>query len=202
MMGLVASSLVEAFTVKRASAACGTIGDTRFTMDAVGLMAKTTKKQEPEKTHGANEPTILNRRATYDYFIEDRYEAGLSLTGTEVKSLRAGRANIRDAFARIDGGEVWLWNAHISPYENGSYTNHEPTRRRKLLLHRREIGQLTGINKRPGYTLVPLRIYFRHNRAKVEIGVARGKKDYDKRNTIAERDAKRDVERALAERRR
>ena len=144
----------------------------------------------------------VNRRAAYDYFIDDRYEAGMALTGTEVKSLRAGHANLREAYARIDGGEAWLWNAHISPYERGNRYNHEPTRRRKLLLHRKEIGQLAGIVKRPGYTLVPLRIYFKNNRAKVEIGVGRGKKEYDKRDAMAERDARREIERALADRRR
>ncbi len=166
-------------------------------------MAKTKKKKGDAQADSAGAtPTILNRRASYDYFIEDRYEAGLALTGTEVKSLRGGHANIREAYARIDGGEAWLWNAHISPYESGSYTNHDPMRRRKLLLHRRELGQLTGFVKRPGYTLVPLRIYFKNNRAKVEIGVARGKKSYDKREAIAERDARRDVERALVDHRR
>lgn len=144
----------------------------------------------------------VNRRAAYDYFIDDRYEAGMALTGTEVKSLRAGHANLREAYARIDGGEAWLWNAHISPYERGNRYNHEPTRRRKLLLHRKQIGQLAGIVKRPGYTLVPLRIYFKNNRAKVEIGVGRGKKEYDKRDAMAERDARREIERALADRRR
>lgn len=166
-------------------------------------MAKTKKKKGDAQADSAGAtPTILNRRASYDYFIEDRYEAGLALTGTEVKSLRSGHANIREAYARIDGGEAWLWNAHISPYDEGSRFNHEPTRQRKLLLHRRQINELTGIFKRPGYTLVPLRIYIRNNRAKVEVGVARGKKEYDKRDVMAARDARREVERALAERRR
>src|SRR5690348_7225416 len=132
-------------------------------------MAKTKTKKTNTITQkdDGNGTVTVNRRASYDYFIEDRYEAGMSLTGTEVKSLRAGHANLREAYARIDGGEAWLWNAHISPYEQGNRFNHEPSRRRKLLLHRREIGQLAGIVKRPGYTLVPLRIYFRNNRAKV-----------------------------------
>jgi SsrA-binding protein len=164
-------------------------------------MAKTKRrpaKSEAEKGHDTT--VAVNRRASYDYFIEDRYEAGMALTGTEVKSLRAGHANLREAYARIDGGEAWLWNAHISPYEQGNRYNHEPTRRRKLLLHRKEIRQLSGVVKRAGYTLVPLRIYFKDNRAKVEVGVARGKKAYDKRDVMAERDARRDIERALAER--
>ncbi len=157
----------------------------------------TTKKDE-----GGEGTLVVNRRAGYDYFIEDRYEAGMALTGTEIKSLRAGHANLREAYVRIMGGEAWLWNAHISPYDEGSRFNHEPTRQRKLLLHRRQINELTGIFKRPGYTLVPLRIYIRNNRAKVEVGVARGKKEYDKRDVMAARDARREVERALAERRR
>ena len=163
-------------------------------------MAKAKKKTEREE--GSDGTVAVNRRAPFDYFIEDRFEAGMALTGTEVKSLRAGHANLREAYARIQGGEAWLWNAHISPYEQGNRFNHEPTRNRRLLLHRKEISQLAGLVKRPGYTLVPLRIYFKNNRAKVEIGVARGKKSYDKRDALAERDARREVERALAERRR
>lgn len=163
-------------------------------------MAKTKKKAEREA--GSDGTVAVNRRASFDYFIEDRFEAGMALTGTEVKSLRAGHANLREAYARIQGGEAWLWNAHISPYEQGNRFNHEPTRNRRLLLHRKEISQLAGLVKRPGYTLVPLRIYFKNNRAKVEIGVARGKKSYDKRDALAERDARREIERALADRRR
>lgn len=163
-------------------------------------MAKTKKKTEREA--GSDSTVALNRRASFDYFIEDRFEAGMALTGTEVKALRAGHANLREAYARIQGSEAWLWNAHISPYEQGNRFNHEPTRNRKLLLHHKEISQLAGLVKRPGYTLVPLRIYFKNNRAKVEIGVARGKKSYDKRDALAERDARREVERALAERQR
>lgn len=166
-------------------------------------MAKTKiRTDEHDATKGGDRTVTVNRRASFDYFIEDRYEAGMALTGTEVKSLRAGHANLREAYARIDGGEAWLWNAHISPYAQGNRFNHEPARRRKLLLHRKEIRQLAGIVKRPGYTLVPLRIYFKNNRAKVEVGVARGKKAYDKRDVMAERDAKREIERVLAERRR
>ncbi len=125
----------------------------------------------------------------------------MALTGTEVKSLRAGHANLREAYVRIQGGEAWLWNAHISPYEQGNRYNHEPTRNRKLLLHAKEIRELAGVVKREGYTLVPLRVYFKNNRAKVEVAVARGKKAYDKRDVMAERDARREIERALAERR-
>ena len=154
----------------------------------------------PSATPGAvdNDATLaVNRRAFHDYFIEDRYEAGIALTGTEIKSLRSGKANLREGYARVRNGEVWLLNVHISPYEQGNRYNHEPTRDRKLLLHRREIDELMGKVQRAGLTLVPLRLYLKHGRAKLELGLARGKKQYDKREAIAERDARRDLERAL-----
>jgi SsrA-binding protein len=138
-----------------------------------------------------------NRRAFHDYFIDEKYEAGLALTGTEVKSVRGGKVNLRDGFVRIDGQEAWLENVHISPYAQGNVMNHEPMRPRKLLLHSREIASLIGKVRQRGYTLIPLRIYFMRNRAKVEIGLARGKRQYDKREAIAERDAKREMARAL-----
>ncbi len=164
-------------------------------------MAKSKTQTAKHEEKGHDGTVAVNRRASYDYFIEDRYEAGLALTGTEVKSLRAGHANLREAYVRIQGGEAWLWNAHISPYEQGNRYNHEPTRNRKLLLHAKEIRELAGVVKREGYTLVPLRVYFKNNRAKVEVAVARGKKAYDKRDVMAERDARHEIERALAERR-
>ena len=139
----------------------------------------------------------VNRRAYHDYFIDDKYEAGMLLTGTEVKSIRNGRANLRDGFVRINDGEAWLENVHISPYEQANVMNHEPLRPRKLLLHRKEISSLIGKVKQKGYTLIPLRLYFSRNHAKVEVGLARGKKQYDKREAIAERDAKRDIARAM-----
>ena len=138
-----------------------------------------------------------NRRVYHDYFIDETMEAGLVLTGTEVKSVRAGRVNLREAYARIDRGEAWLWNAHISPYDYGNRFNHDPQRTRKLLLHRSQISRLNTQMKKKGYTLVPLRIYFSRNVAKVELGLARGKKSFDKRDSMAERDAQRDIERAL-----
>ena len=144
----------------------------------------------------------VNRRAFHDYFIDDRVEAGLVLTGTEIKAVRAGHVTLGEAYARIDGREAWLWNAHIAPYEQGNRYNHEPTRTRKLLLHRREIDGLVGRVRMRGYTLVPLRLYLRHNRAKVELGLARGKREFDKREVIAARDAKREMDRALRDRRR
>lgn len=143
----------------------------------------------------------VNRRARHDYFIEETYEAGIVLTGSEIKSLRAGRANLRGSYARIENNEVWLHDMHISPYEqSGTYFNHEPTRSRKLLLHSRQIKRLLGLVQKQGVTLVPLRIYLKGRRAKVELGVAKGKKLYDKRQSIAERDAQRDVQRAMRER--
>lgn len=138
-----------------------------------------------------------NRRAFHDYFIDEQIEAGIELTGTEVKSLRGGRVNLRDGFVRIDGDQAWLEGVHISPYAQGSWTNHDPTRRRRLLLHHREIARLYGQVRQQGYTLIPLRMYFRGNWAKVEVGLARGKKLYDKRQAVAERDAKREMARAL-----
>lgn len=138
-----------------------------------------------------------NRRVYHEYFIDETYEAGIVLTGTEVKSVRAGLVNLREAFARITDREVYLYNAHISPYAHGNRFNHEPQRVRKLLLHRNEIMRLNQEMKKKGYTLVPVRIYFKRNHAKVELGLARGKKLYDKRDSIAERDAKREMERAV-----
>ncbi len=137
----------------------------------------------------------LNRRARHDYAIEQTLEAGIVLTGTEIKSIRAGRANLAEAYARIEKGEAWLIGAHIAPYEQGNRNNHEPTRTRKLLMHRGEIAELVGKTQAKGLTLVPLRLYIRDGKAKLEIGVARGKKTHDKRRTIAERDARRDLER-------
>lgn len=142
-----------------------------------------------------------NRKARYDYFIEDTFEAGLVLTGTEVKSLRAGRASLVDGYAVIKDGEVWLEGVHIPEYTEGTWTNHEPRRHRKLLLHKGEITKLIGKTKEGGLTLVPLQLYFRDGRAKVELALARGKRAYDKRQTLAKRDADREITRALGRRR-
>lgn len=138
-----------------------------------------------------------NRKARHDYEILDTWEAGLVLTGTEVKSLRAGRASLLDGFAEIRDGEVWLRNVHIPEYDQGTWTNHEPRRSRKLLMHRDEIRRLIGKTQERGLTLVPLSLYFKDGYAKVEIGLARGKKTYDKRHTLAEKQAKREAERAM-----
>ena len=141
-----------------------------------------------------------NKKARHDYHLEDVFEAGLVLTGTEVKSLRAGRASLVDAYARIKDGEVWLEGAHIAEYTEGSWTNHEPRRPRKLLLHRAEIAKLIGKTKESGLTLVPLSMYFKDGKAKVEIALARGKRAYDKRQTLAARDAAREIDRAAGRR--
>lgn len=139
----------------------------------------------------------VNRRATHDYFIDDRIEAGLALTGTEIKSIREGRVNLREGYARIVDGEAFLSNVHIAPYEQGNRYNHEPLRDRKLLLHRKEIDTLMGRVRQRGYTLVPLQLYLKHGRAKVELGLARGKREFDKRESIAKREAQREIERGL-----
>lgn len=141
-----------------------------------------------------------NRKARHDYFIEDVYEAGIVLTGPEVKSLRAGRASLIDGFASIDGGEVWLENVHIPEYTQATWNNHPARRKRKLLLNRAEIYKLTGKIKESGYTLVPLSLYFKDGKAKVEIALAKGKKDYDKRHTLKEQQDKREAARAVATR--
>ena len=142
-------------------------------------------------------PVARNKRARHDYEIFETWEAGLVLSGTEVKSLRDGRAQIGDAYAVLKDGEVWLLNAHIAPYAMGNIWNHEPTRSRKLLLHQKEIRHMIGAVERKGLTLVALELYFKHGRAKVRIGLARGKKLHDKRADLKERDDKRDMQRAL-----
>jgi SsrA-binding protein len=151
----------------------------------------------PEKDRERERDVAVNRRAYHDYFVDEKLEAGIMLTGSEVKSVRNGRTNLRDGFVRIDGNAAWLENVHISPYEQANLINHEPTRPRKLLMHRKEIASLIGKVRQKGYTLIPLRVYFKRNHAKVEVGLARGKREYDKREAIAERDAKREIARAM-----
>ena len=136
-----------------------------------------------------------NKKAYHDYFIEEKYEAGLVLHGTEVKSLRMGKCSVKEAFIRIENGEMTVYGMHISPYEKGNIFNRDPLRPKKLLLHKQEINKLLGKIKEKGYTLVPLQVYFSNGRAKVEIGLARGKKLYDKREDIAKKDARRETER-------
>ncbi len=141
----------------------------------------------------------FNRKARHDYHIEETYEAGIVLTGTEIKSIRAGMINLRDGYAKVENNEVFMYNVHISPYEKGNRYNHDPLRPRKLLLNKREIRKLLWKTQEKGLTLVPLRIYLTRGRAKVELAVARGKKLYDKREDIAKRDANREIQRAFRE---
>lgn len=141
-----------------------------------------------------------NRKARHDYFIHETYEAGIELRGTEVKSLRAGKANLRDSYAEVKDGEIFVEHLHISPYEQGNIFNHDPLRRRRLLLHKREILKLFGKTREKGFTLVPLKIYFKQGRAKLELALASGKHNYDKREALHEKTAQRDIERAMKER--
>ncbi len=143
-----------------------------------------------------------NKKAYHDYHIEETYEAGMMLQGTEVKSLREGKANLKDSFARIEKDEIFLLNCHISPYSHGNIANHDPMRTKKLLLHKREIQRLIGKIQQKGYALIPLKIYFKNEKAKVELGLAKGKKAYDKREDIKKREAGREMEKAFKEGRR
>jgi SsrA-binding protein len=149
-----------------------------------------------DKSRRGDQTVISNRRARHEYFIEDVFECGIVLVGSEVKSIRNGRANLQDSYARIDGGEVWLLGMHVSPYEF-SRGEVDPVRRRKLLLHQREIAEIQRETETKGVTLVPLRVYFKDGRVKVELALAKGKHHYDKRHSIAERDAKREADRAM-----
>ncbi|PZD95190.1 SsrA-binding protein [Paenibacillus sambharensis] len=152
------------------------------------------------KKNQEQKPLAQNKKASHDYFIEETYEAGMVLTGTEIKSVRMGKANINDSFATIRNGEMFIHNMHISPFEQGNRHNPtDPTRARKLLLHRSQINKLLGQAKQEGYALVPLKIYTRNGYAKLLIGLGKGKKQYDKRETAAKRDAQRDIQRALRE---
>lgn len=146
-----------------------------------------------------NKTLADNRKAWHDYFIEETYEAGIELVGTEVKSIRAGRANLKDSYAEVRNGEVYVRNMHVSPYEKGNIFNKDPLRDRRLLLHREEIMKLTGYIAQKGYTLVPLSLYLKNGRVKVALGVAKGKKDYDKRDAMLEKAAKRDIDREMKE---
>jgi SsrA-binding protein len=160
-------------------------------------MAREKDKDKGEKV------VATNRKAFHDYHIEDKLEAGIMLRGTEVKSLRAGLVNLRDSYASVNHGEVFLHNCHINPYSHGNIMNHDPLRTRKLLLHQKEINQLIGKTEQKGLTLIPLRIYFTpRGHAKVELALAKGKKQYDRRATIKEREAGREVERAMKDKRR
>ncbi|MCP3761120.1 SsrA-binding protein SmpB [Domibacillus sp. A3M-37] len=149
---------------------------------------------------GEGKVLAQNKKARHDYFIEETYEAGLVLLGTEIKAIRAGRVNLKDSFARIRNGELFVHNMHISPYEQGNIHNHEPLRTRKLLLHRKQINTLIGETKEAGYSIVPLKLYLKDGYAKLLIGLARGKKKYDKREDLKQKEAKRDMDRAFRDR--
>ena len=138
-----------------------------------------------------------NRKASHDYYLEDRWEAGIALQGSEIKSIRTGQMSLREAYVKVEGGQAWLVNAHIAPYDPASRMNHDPTRPRRLLLHRREIAKLSSEIRQKGYVLIPTRVYLARGRAKVEIALARGKKHYDKRQEIARRESERELRRAL-----
>jgi SsrA-binding protein len=157
-------------------------------------MAKTAREE-------AQKIIAENRKAHFDYHLVETFEAGIALLGTEVKSIREGGANLRDSFARIEGAEVWIYNVHVAAYRNRGYADHEPTRKRKLLLHRREIKKLIGKTVEKGMTLVPVRMYLKNGRVKVAISLAKGKKDHDKRETIKRREADRETRAAVKERR-
>ncbi|WP_376797085.1 SsrA-binding protein SmpB [Thermogemmatispora sp.] len=164
-------------------------------------LAKQAATKKPAQSDGKPIQVIsVNRQAYHDYEVERTLEAGLALAGTEIKSIRAGKVNLRGAYAISRNGELWLENMHIAPYEHGNVYNHEPLRPRKLLLHRREINQLIGKVSQKGMTLIPLKLYLKGGIAKIELGLCRGRKLYDKREAIAERDARREIERALRRR--
>ena len=168
-------------------------------MNAKTVARSTTTNAKAERSH--EKIVTVNRRAYHDYFIDEEVEAGVQLTGTEIKSIRDGRVNIRDAYARVERSEMFVYGMHISPYEQaGQYFQHDPLRPRKLLLHRKQIEYLERQTETKGFTLVPLRLVLRKGRAKMDIGLARGKHGYDKRDALAERDAKREIEQGLRRR--
>jgi SsrA-binding protein len=152
------------------------------------------------KKHGGIKPVVDNRKARFNYHIKETFECGLVLAGTEVKSLRMGRGNLQDAYATVKDGEVWVQNFHISPYDKANRFNHDPLRPKKLLLHRREIDRLQGFQREKGYALIPLKVFFREGLAKMDLAVGVGKKLYDKREDIAERDARRNMEQVIKSR--
>ncbi len=151
------------------------------------------------KVKDGNTTVAQNKKAYHDYFIDDTYEAGISLFGTEVKSIREGKINLKDSYVSVKSGEAILLGMHISPYEKGNIFNKDPLRDRKLLLHRKEINKLIGLSQQDGYTLIPLKVYFKGSYVKLLIGVCRGKKNYDKRQSIADREVKRKIDRAMKE---
>ena len=170
------------------------------------ILTNTFRKQFPESEVILTEKKGIkiaaqNRKAYHDYFVEDKYEAGIELCGTEVKSIRAGSMNLKDSYCTVKDGELFVHSMHISPYEHGNIFNRDPDRDRRLLMHKREIRKLHALIKQDGYTLVPLSVYFRNANVKVEVGLCKGKKNYDKRDAIAKRDAGREMDRAMKTRR-
>jgi SsrA-binding protein len=162
------------------------------------MAGKSTKAaQKTDEAKKSDRTISVNRRAHFDYEIVQQVEAGMALTGTEIKSVRLGKVNLREAYARVERGEVWVHNMHIAQYDQGNRNNHEPLRPRKLLLHHEEIEELAERTAQKGFTLIPLRLYIKKGRAKLEVGVGRGKKQYDKRDSIAEREATREIDRAV-----
>jgi SsrA-binding protein len=169
-------------------------------MPRAPIVTSPPQKAAAQKPAGPRIRTLVtNRQALHEYHILESVEAGIALHGTEVKSIRAGNVNLRDAYARAENGEIWLWNAHIAPFDQGNRWNHEPRRPRKLLLHTREIGRLASKATESGNTLVPLRIYDKNGKIKLELGLGKGKRQYDKRAAIAERETRREIERAIKE---
>ena len=160
---------------------------------------RNSKKKVANPAAGNNRQVAVNRKALHDYEILDKVEAGLVLTGTEIKSIRAGKVDLRDAYARVQDGELWLHGAHIAPYDAGSYMNHEPKRPRKLLVHRNQISELGAQTAEKGLTLAAIRMYLKNHHAKVELGVARGKRQYDKRRAIMDRERERAARQAVKE---
>ncbi len=153
-----------------------------------------------EKKKASPATIAQNKKAYHDYFVEDTYEAGIALTGTEVKSIRAGKVNLKDSYVSCKTGEAFVIGMHISPYEQGNIFNRDPLRQRKLLLHKKEIHKLIGLTQQQGYALIPIKLYFKGSHVKLEVGLCRGKKNYDKRDAAAEKDAKRNMDRAMRER--
>ena len=162
-----------------------------------GILIQVSKKEVSPTEKKGIKIAAQNRKAFHDYFVEDRYEAGIELFGTEVKSIRAGTLNLKDAYCTVKDGELFVHGMHISPYEKGNIFNKDPVRTRKLLMHKREIRKLHALIKQDGYTLVPLSVYFKDARVKLEVGLCKGKKNYDKRDTAAKRDAQREIERTM-----
>jgi SsrA-binding protein len=167
-----------------------------------GIIIEPSRKEVSPTEKKGIKIAAQNRKAFHDYFVEDRYEAGIELAGTEVKSIRAGTLNLKDAYCTVKDGELFVHGMHISPYEKGNIFNRDPVRSRRLLMHKREIRKLHALVKQDGYALVPLSVYFKDSRVKLEIGLCRGKKNYDKRAAASQRDAKREIDRTLKERNR